>query len=100
MRSYKKIKKYVGGSLSKNNKGLLLINISDISVGTPINFICTIQNPDGSTSNLVSTLYPVLNSGTGLPFSTPAGNCWSIIPFNVAGITSNNIGQSNIYELF
>lgn len=100
MRSYKKIKKYVGGSLSKNNKGLLLINLSDISMGTSISFTCTIQNPDGSTSNLVSILYPVLNSGTGLPYSPPAGNSWSIIPFNVVGITSGNINQANIYELF
>lgn len=99
MRSYKKIKKYVGDSLSKNNKGLLLIHISNIASSTTITLTCTIQNPDGTTSNLKSILYPVINSGTGLPYNPPIGNSWSIIPFNVVGITGN-INQANIYELF
>ncbi len=99
MRSYKKIKKYNGGSLSKNNKGLLLIHISNISSSTALSLPCNIQNPDGSTSNIIPVLYPVIDSSTNLPFSTPAGNGWAIIPFNVLSI-SGLTSQANIYELF
>jgi hypothetical protein len=98
MRSYKKLKKY-NGVLSKNNKGLLIIHTSNPFSIFSKTITCTLQNPDETTSNLAIVLFPVIDSSTGLPFNTPSGNCWSMVPFNVIAL-SGNTSDTNIYELF
>jgi hypothetical protein len=99
MRSYKKLKKYNGGKPSINNKGLLIVHVSSASSTTQNTIDCTIQNPDGTTSVMSILLFPVLDSSSGLPFAVPAGNCWSIIPFNVVALAGGT-SAANIYELF
>ena len=99
MRLYKKVKQITNlQNISPQSKGVIVVaQYNDLNVA--LNNTVEIKNYDGTSFTVILTLYPAQNIAGLSNISENLGS-YSIIPFNVKGITFASGAVIKAYELF
>jgi len=99
MRLYNNLKKYEG-TITKKNKGVLVVYESSVSSSPDIIATLSVVNTDNTASTVTLFSYPATDN-SGVPNTVPTnGTSYVFFPFSISGITLGTGGSISAYELF
>ena len=99
MRLYNNLKKYAG-TITKKNKGVLVVYESSLSSSPTTVATLSVVNTDNTASTVTLGAYPTADN-SGNPNAIPTnGTSYVFFPFSISGITLGTSGSISAYELF
>jgi len=99
MRLYNNLKKYTG-TITKKNKGVLVVYESSNSSTPIIVATLSVVNTDNTSSTVTLGAYPATDINGNPIFIGTNETSYVFFPFSISGITLGTGGSVSAYELF